>query len=163
VTSSPSLSITTERLHGYIDALQKHHIPYNESLVKYCSHGGMILEEIENAMQELFKEKTKPDAIFTASDRITTLCFGALKKLMPKKKIGFVGFTNTQVGELFDPPLTVVRQPAFDIGQTAIELLIQMIESKRPIVDFQTKILDTELIIRESSMKKGLASENAEI
>jgi len=58
------------------------------------------------------------------------------------------------VGDLFDPPMTVVQQPAFQIGQTAIEMLIQMIESKRPVTQFETKILDTELIIRESSMKK---------
>jgi LacI family transcriptional regulator len=50
--------------------------------------------------------------------------------------------------------MTVVQQPAFQIGQTATEMLIQMIESKRPITDFETKILDTQLIIRESSMKK---------
>ena len=68
--------------------------------------------------------------------------------------VGFAGFTNSRVGELFDPPMTVVQQPAFQIGQTATEMLIQMIESKRPVVDFETKILDTELIIRESSMKK---------
>jgi LacI family transcriptional regulator, galactose operon repressor len=154
ITNSPSLSITTERLNGYKDALQKHNIHFNESLVKYCSHGGMILEEIEAAVEELFKSKPKPDAIFAASDRITTLCFGVLKKSKTKREVGLVGFTNTKVGELFDPPLTVVRQPAFDIGQAAIELLIQMIESKRPVVDFQTKILDTELIIRESSLKK---------
>ena len=71
-----------------------------------------------------------------------------------KKEIGFTGFTNTKVGDLFDPPLTVVKQPAFEIGQTATELLIQMIESKRPVIDFETRILDTELIIRESSLKK---------
>ncbi len=50
--------------------------------------------------------------------------------------------------------MTVVRQPAFQIGQSATEMLIQMIESKRPVTDFETKILDTELILRESSMKK---------
>jgi len=154
ITNSLSLSITTERLNGYTEALRKHNIPFNESLVKYCSHGGMILEEIKEAIEELFKGKTKPDAVFCASDRITTLCFGVLKKLKPKRNIGLTGFTNTKVGELFDPPLTVVRQPAFEIGQTATELLIQMIESKRPVVDFETKILDTELIIRESSLKK---------
>jgi LacI family transcriptional regulator len=114
----------------------------------------MILEEIKEAIEELFKGKTKPDAVFCASDRITTLCFGVLKNLKPKRNIGLTGFTNTKVGEFFDPPLTVVRQPAFEIGQTATELLIQMIESKRPVVDFETKILDTELIIRESSLKK---------
>jgi LacI family transcriptional regulator len=36
-------------------------------------------------------------------------------------------------------------------------MLIQMIESKRPVVDFETKILETELVIRESSMKKGVS------
>jgi LacI family transcriptional regulator, galactose operon repressor len=157
ITNSPSLSITTERLNGYKDALQKHNIAFNESLVKYCSHGGMILEEIKESIDELFKAKPKPDAIFAASDRITTLCFGVLKKLRPKKEIGLAGFTNTKVGDLFDPPLTVVKQPAFDIGQTATELLIQMIESKRPVTEFETKILDTELIIRESSLKKAEA------
>ena len=154
ITNSLSLSITTQRLNGYTEALRKHNIPFNESLVKYCSHGGMILEEIKEAIEELFKGKTKPDAVFCASDRITTLCFGVLKNLKPKRNIGLTGFTDTKVGEFFDPPLTVVRQPAFEIGQTATELLIQMIESKRPVVDFETKILDTELIIRESSLKK---------
>ncbi len=71
-----------------------------------------------------------------------------------KKEVGFTGFTNTQVGDLFAPALTVVRQPAFEIGQTAIELLIQLIESKRPVTDFETKTLETTLIVRESSAKK---------
>src|SRR6185503_16634978 len=47
LTNSPSLSITAERLNGYKDALEKHHIPFSESLVKYCNHGGMIMKEIE--------------------------------------------------------------------------------------------------------------------
>ena len=154
ITNSPYLSITKERLQGYKEALGKHHIPFNESLIKYCNHGGMIAQEIAEALAELFKGKNKPDAIFTASDRITTVCFAELKKLKPKKEVGFAGFSNTKVGDLFNPPITVVQQPAFEIGQTATELLIQMIESKRPVVDFKTKILETQLVIRESSMKK---------
>ncbi len=154
ITSSPYLSITKERLQGYIEALEKHHIPFNESLVKYCNHGGMIGQEIAQALAALFKGKTKPDAIFTAGDRITTECFKELKNLKQKVNVGFAGFTNSRVGDLFDPPMTVVQQPAFQIGQTAIEMLIQMIESKRPVTEFETKILDTKLIIRESSMKK---------
>ena len=50
--------------------------------------------------------------------------------------------------------LTVIRQPAFDIGQNATELLIQIIESKRPFTEFETRVLETELIIRKSSLKK---------
>lgn len=70
------------------------------------------------------------------------------------KVLGFTGFTNSMVGGLFDPPMTVIKQPAFEMGQTATELLIRMIESKRPVVDFETRVLDTELVIRESSKKK---------
>ncbi|HEU4633211.1 MAG TPA: LacI family DNA-binding transcriptional regulator [Flavisolibacter sp.] len=154
ITNSPSLSITKERLEGYREALLKHNIPFNESLVKYCNHGGMIVAEIEEAIEGLLKGKTKPDAIFTAADRITTLCFGILKKMNLKKELGFTGFTNTNLGDLFSPSLTAVRQPAFEIGQTATEFLIQMIESKRPVTEFETKVLETELIIRESSIRK---------
>ena len=154
ITSSPYLSITKERLQGYKEALEKHNIPFNESLVKYCNHGGMILTEVEEAMNALFKSKTKPDALFTAGDRLTTVCFGLLKTMKLKKELAFTGFTNTNLADLFSPSLTVIRQPAFDIGQNATELLIEMIESKRPITEFQSKVLETSLIIRESSMKK---------
>ncbi|MFN2440578.1 MAG: LacI family DNA-binding transcriptional regulator [Chitinophagaceae bacterium] len=156
ITSSPYLSITKERLEGYKEALVKHKIPFNEGFVKYCNHGGMIAEEAEDAITTLFKSKTKPDAIFTAGDRLTTVCFGFLKRMKQKTTgLGFTGFTNTQVGDLFSPPLTVVRQPALEIGQAATELLIQIIESKRPVTEFETKVFDTSLIIRESSTKNA--------
>jgi LacI family transcriptional regulator len=154
ITNSLSLSITKKRLEGYKDALQKHNIPYNENFVKYCTHGGMIADEIEEALESLLKGKARPDAVFTAADRITTLCFGMLKKMNLKKELGFTGFTNTNLGELFCPSLTAIRQPAFEIGQTATEFLIQIIESKRPVTEFETKVLETELIIRDSSKRK---------
>lgn len=154
ITSSPYLSITKERLQGYKEALEKHNIPYNDALIKYCNHGGMIADEIEEAVMSLFKSKIKPDAIFAAGDRITTVCFGILKRMKQKKEAGFIGFTNTNLGDLFSTPLTVIRQPAFEIGQNATELLIQIIESKRPVTEFETRVLNTELIIRESSLKE---------
>ncbi len=153
ITGSPYLSITRERLEGYKDALSKHNIPFTESMVKYCNHGGMINTEIEDGLTALFKAKTKPDAIFTAGDRITITCFGLVKEMKLKKEVGFIGFTNTSVADLFCPALTVIRQPAAEIGQLAIEFLIQIIESKRPVTEFQHKVLDTELTIRESSKK----------
>jgi len=157
ITNSPSLSISKERLHGYKDALEKHNIPYSESLIRYCNHGGKIAEEVEDAINDLCKGKVKPDAIFTGGDRITTVCFKVFKGMKQKRgDIGFIGFTNAMLAELVSPSLTVIRQPAFEIGQVATELLIQMIESKRPVTEFETKVLETELIIRESSLKKDL-------
>ncbi|MBD0377914.1 MAG: LacI family DNA-binding transcriptional regulator, partial [Flavisolibacter sp.] len=101
ITSSSHLSITKERLEGYKDALEKHNITYNETLVKHCLHGGMIADEVENAFNELFKGKVKPDAIFTAGDRLTTVCFASLKRMKQKKEVGFIGFTNSQLADLF--------------------------------------------------------------
>ncbi len=154
ITSSPFLSITKERLDGYKAALQKHGLPFQEGLVKYCPRGGMIAKEAEDALNELVKGKPKPDAFFTAGDRLSIVCFGIVKAMKLKVEPGFIGFSNTQVADLFSPSLTTIRQPAFEIGQSAIEMLIQMIESKRPVTDFQHKVLDTELIVRASSERR---------
>jgi LacI family transcriptional regulator len=39
------------------------------------------------------------------------------------------------------------------MGQQATELLIQLIEAKRPVTDFKKRVLETELKIRDSSLK----------
>lgn len=152
ITSSPYLSITQERLDGYKAALEKHGIPFNESFVRHCNHGGMIADEVEDALTSMMKQKNRPDAIFTAGDRLTMVCFGILRRMKQKKyDVGFTGFSNSKVSDLFAPALTVVRQPAAEIGQAAIELLIQLIESKRPVTEFEKLELQTELVIRDSS------------
>ena len=92
ITSSSHLSITKERLRGYREALEKHNIPYSENLVKYCNHGGMIAEEVERAVKDVFSVKPKPDAVFTASDRITTVCLRVLKEA--KQKNGMLMYRN---------------------------------------------------------------------
>lgn len=153
ITNAPNLSITKERLQGYKDALEKHGLPFESGLVKYVYHAGMIVGEIEEAVNALYSTKNKPDAIFTASDRITTVCLDVLKR-QKKIQVGLIGFTNTNLGDLFLTPLSVVRQPAFEIGQIATELLIRIIESKRPITEFENRVLETELVIRDSSIKK---------
>jgi LacI family transcriptional regulator len=154
LTSAPNLSITKERLQGYKNALDENNITLNEKYIQHCTHGGMIADEIEAALTMLLKQKQKPDAVLTAGDRITTGCLSALKKLNLKvpDDIAVVGFTNTNIPELFDPPITTIRQPAFEMGQVAIEMLIQIIESKRPVTDFETKVLQTEMQVRDSSL-----------
>ncbi len=65
-----------------------------------------------------------------------------------------VGFTNSELSELLDPSLTIIRQPAFEMGEVATSLLIQQIESKRPVKEFATRVLQTELIVGASSQRK---------
>jgi LacI family transcriptional regulator len=55
-------------------------ISVKEEYIVHCEHGGMVVEEIENAVDKLLFFDRPPDAISTASDRICIACFSALKR-----------------------------------------------------------------------------------
>ncbi|QHT65506.1 LacI family transcriptional regulator [Rhodocytophaga rosea] len=154
LTTASCLSITRERLEGYKAALSDCHIDYHEDYVKYFNDQS----DVEQVATDLISMPEKPDAIFSASDRLTTACIAAIQKagLQVPDDIALVGFTNLHVAEFLNPALTAVTQPAYEMGQIATELLIKLIESKKPIDTFETRILDTTLVIRASSGKKSL-------
>lgn len=155
LTNSNNLLISHERFDGYKAALDKHGIEFRPEYLKHCNHGGMIQDEVELALKELLALDDRPEAIFIGSDRLTISSMSILKKwdLKVPGDFAIAGFTNSDVVELFDPPLTVIRQPAFQIGQMATEMLIKTIESKWPVEEFITEKVDTQLIVRSSSAK----------
>jgi LacI family transcriptional regulator len=147
LANAPHLSITKERLKGYQAALELYNIPFNPDYVQFCHHGGMIYEEVAEAVKKFLAMPEKPDAIFVASDRLSIGCLTALKKYDPQggRHLGIAGFSNSDVVDLLQPSLSYLRQPAYEMGQVATELLIQLIESKKPVTEFQTCVLETEL------------------
>ncbi len=67
----------------------------------------------------------------------------------------FTGFTNFSAPELFSPSLTTILQPAFEMGKTAMNMLLRLIESKRPVKVFEKEILPVEVykgIYRKESL-----------
>lgn len=155
IGNSELLSITRERLAGYRAALTDNGIEIDESLIRYCQHGGMILSEVEKAVNDLMELTQPPDAIFASADKLTTGCLRMLKarKINVPGDMGLIGFSNTDLTELLEPPLSVIKQPAFEMGEFATNLLLQLIESKRPVTDFETKVFSTELLLRGSTKK----------
>lgn len=149
VTSLSMLSITQERLAGYKAALEKHHLPFDENLVRFC---GFSSEEAFDTIVELI-DKEHPDAIFTGSDRLALQSYEAIKKLAIKvpEELAFIGFTNLNVANLLSPSLTTVVQPSYEIGQMATEILLDLIDNKKKFSQYQAIKLPTELKIRESS------------
>lgn len=146
LTNSKSLSITKDRLSGYKKALMANHIDFDPNLVKYCQHGGLHLEEVEKAVEELLRIGF--DAIFISGDKLTTGYLHVIKKrhFGAAQGIAIAGFTNSNVVDLFSTQVTAIRQPAFEMGKIATELLIKLIEAKYPIAEFETRVLPTELI-----------------
>jgi LacI family transcriptional regulator len=156
ISNSESLSITSERLAGYKAALKEHGNSKNQPLVMYCAHGGLIQEEVEKVIVELLNMKSRPDAILALGDKLTT---GSLRVLKAKnirvpQDIGLMGFSNSEITELIDPALSIIKQPAIEMGEIATELLLQLIESKRPVTEFETRVLAPQLIIRDSSRRQ---------
>ncbi|MES2418203.1 MAG: LacI family DNA-binding transcriptional regulator [Bacteroidota bacterium] len=150
LTSSNHLSITIERLAGYEAALKAHGFSVNPLYIKHCQHGGMLHEETETAIKALMDLKERPDAIFVAGDRLSTGCLEVFKKLnvAVPGDIAMAGFSNSDVLDLFNPSLTSVRQPAFEIGKVATEMLLQLIEAKYPVEEFEKRVLETDLFVR---------------
>jgi DNA-binding LacI/PurR family transcriptional regulator len=153
ITNPELLSISKERLAGYKKALTDNGLTVDDRLIKFCQHGGMIFSEVQEVVNELLELKQKPDAIFAAADKLTTNCLRIFKAngMDIPGDIGLIGFSNIDLAELIKPSLSVVRQPAFEMGEVAMNLLIQLIESKRPVTEYETKVLPTELQIRDSS------------
>lgn len=154
ITSPPVLSITKERLAGYKAALDKHNMEYNPNLVKYMEFDYSI---ITNTIKQLIHDEN-PDALFTASDRLALSCYGAIKSLKVEipKQIAVVGFTNLKVADLLNPPMTTVKQPAFELGAEAVNILIDNIEGKKKDQSYRKLELPTQLIIRESSDSEAI-------
>lgn len=154
--NSEYLNITKERVAGYKAALNDNGFPVDDALIKNCYHGGMIFSEIEEVVSELLALQQKPDAIFASADKLTTGCLRSLisRGYNVPGDIGLVGFSNSELAELINPSLSIIKQPAFEMGQVAANLLMQLIESKRPVKEFEQRVLITELHIRDSSSKK---------
>ncbi len=155
IAGSAYLSITRERIKGYQKALEDHQMPMIPEHIQHCPHGGMIYDEVEDALVKLLNSKQKPDAILGCADKLTTNCLRYFKKMKINvpDEIALVGFSNLDLTDLLSPSLSVVRQPAFEMGQKATDLLIRLIESKRPVTDFEHLVLAPNLFIRESSVK----------
>lgn len=142
---APHLSITIDRLNGYKAALADHGLVFNEDLVCYCHEGGWNKAEVESALRSFLFGPSKADAIFIASDRISTATLRILNDFPDFKGAAIIGFSNSDVIDLLSPRISYIRQPTFEMGKIAAQMLIRLIESTYPVHEFETRLLDAEL------------------
>ena len=101
--------------------------------------------------------RTTFDAVFVASDVVAFGAIGALREagLRVPGHVSVVGFDDIPLAAYFDPPLTTVRLPAFELGQAAGRALLDRIADRA--VPART-LLPTELIVRASTAPSSKAS-----
>ncbi|MFK7954443.1 MAG: LacI family DNA-binding transcriptional regulator [Ekhidna sp.] len=143
------------RFEGYKKALSDYSIPFDPLLVKECAN--VTYEEGYQFGKEFIGLENPPDGIFTVTDQVGVGAMNAITDAGIKvpQAIKIVGFSDSQIAQISQPPLSTIHQPGYEIGETAAKLLIEDIELKKKNPDFtfgsRQIILDTHLIERQSS------------
>jgi LacI family transcriptional regulator/LacI family repressor for deo operon, udp, cdd, tsx, nupC, and nupG len=147
ISGIPKIPSSRDREMGYREALEDNQLSFDETLVKY---GDSRHDSGVKLCAELLDLPNPPDAIFTGNNLIT---LGALETIHAKKlkvpdDVAILGFDDMSWAISLNPPLTAVRQPAYEIGKCAAEQLMSRISN--PDRPTSSMILKTELMIRNS-------------
>lgn len=140
----------TGRLEGYKKALRKYGIPFDEKLVFAKNADYKSGFDLANLILEL---EERPTAVFSGNNLLTLGALEAIhgKNIKIPEEISIIGFDDMPWSISLNPPLTAVRQPGFDIGRKAAEMLYERIAN--PSKKNESVILDTELMIRKSTTR----------
>jgi len=147
-----NLSISRRRLNGYLAALRKHNIPVDEEIIIPYN---LRLDKVKIYINYLLSLPNPPDALFAINDPTAIEALQVIKEknLRIPEDMAVVGFSNDYTSALIDPSLTTISQPVQKIGETAAELLLQLINNEISKNSLLIKTLTTELIIRHSTVR----------
>lgn len=148
----PTLNNSTRlREQGYRRALNQSDIPFRQEWVKYGDYDHHDGEVLTNELLEL---QHVPSSIFCMSDSMAIGCVNAISKAGYKvpEDVAVIGFDNTREATMSLPALTTIHQPKYDLGYTAMNLLIHNMTSTEKKYEHVT--LTHQLIERASTVEK---------
>ncbi|NOQ92107.1 MAG: substrate-binding domain-containing protein [Flavobacteriaceae bacterium] len=151
LTTPDFVTIGNLRKKGYMNALEDHKISIDESLIIKVNEK----QDIEDQIKKLFTLKNLPDGIFAVNEIYAAIAMRVVNKkgLKVPDDVAVIGFTDGLISQYTSPSLTTVAQHGYHMGQKAIELLLDEINSQMPEYQYQTSIIETDLIYRESTKK----------
>jgi LacI family transcriptional regulator len=143
---SRSLFTINARFLGYRRALQEAGI--QEDVFFGCQSQDDTLKALEERMHS----SKPPTAVFASNTLATRYVMHALYQMGIRipADVAFAGFDDFDGAELTSSPLTVIRQPAQEMGRVAANLLFERI-SRGELPQTGTKVtLPVEMVIRRS-------------
>jgi LacI family transcriptional regulator len=147
------VSASRERLEGVREALQAAGRTLKDEQIAI---GHFSEREGFAAAQRLLERESRPDALIVAGLRMTIGAFAAVRAagLRIPEDVALVGYDETPWAAVLTPPLTVVRQPARDLGRIAAEMLLRRLQGEAE-GEPQSTILQPELFVRGSCGSTG--------
>jgi LacI family transcriptional regulator len=136
-----------ERLRGYCAAMAR----FAPMMPTQVMHGDFTEESGNRAGRELLALKLRPQAVFAANDIMAAGCLYALKEagVRVPDEIALAGFDDIPIARFVSPPLTTVRIRIADLGQRALERLVQTLEEPAT-TQASVQTLECEIVIRAS-------------
>jgi LacI family transcriptional regulator len=143
---SRSLYTINARNLGYRRAMSEAHL--QERSFFGCESQESTLVSIQGQLEQ----KDAPTAFFASNNLTTRYVFAALLTLGVKipRDVALVGFDDFELAELTSPPLTVVRQPALEMGRVAANVLFERIAQGEIPETGNRIILPVEVVLRRS-------------
>lgn len=153
ITSSLKRNVYAERLRGLKQALHDHKLKFDE---KFLIVDSLKEEDAKRSVDRILAMKTLPDGIFITNDFCAAVVMQSLKDagIRVPEDVAIVGFNNDIIGKVISPKLTTINYPGFEMGQLAARTLIGHLNGQWDMNITSTMIIKSELIIRESSLKK---------
>lgn len=148
-----SLYTNRHRLKGYKAALKEGGLTTNTDWELHASSG----EDYDEGMSlsKKLMQAHDIDGIFATTDM---LAIGAMKSIKSAgiripEDVAVIGFSNWTISSIYEPSLSTVSQPGYEMGFKAAELLIEQVKNPDNNMT-DTHILSTEVVKRESSLRK---------
>jgi LacI family transcriptional regulator/LacI family repressor for deo operon, udp, cdd, tsx, nupC, and nupG len=141
------VSTTRERLEGYRSTLTRYGIGHEPALVL---SGDSRPESARRLTATLLESPGRPTALLVGNGMMTIGALEAIHALGLRipEDVAVVGYDDLPWARALTPALTVVRQPGYELGSRAMELLRQRI--REPERSITTVMLQPELVVRGS-------------
>lgn len=154
VTASLKRNVYAERLRGYKAAIEEQGIPYDPDLLIV---NGLSEQDSVEAARKIMHMQPVPDGLFITNDLCAAVCMQTLKEagISIPRDIAVVGFNNDVIANIIEPKLTTIDYPGKAVGEIAARNLVAHLSGDTNISLTNTIIINSELIVRESSLKSA--------
>jgi len=156
ITTKDYVSVGKLRTQGYLEALEDYKMSPNSNLIlkvddELVSEDHLI--SLESEIEQLFLNNKKIDGVFAVNELYAIIGMKVARKrgLRIPDDIQFIGFTDGVLSKHATPSLTTVSQHGQEMGEKAAELLIEKLEHEDQEEQYQTVVIETELIERNST------------
>jgi LacI family transcriptional regulator len=140
-----SIATAQDRYAGYRDTLSFAGLAEDPALVVHDLH---TPDAAEVAVARMLTGPEPPTAVFSSQNLITVGAVRALRAAGVHHRTALVGFDDVPLGDILDPPVTVVAQDVVRIGTLAATILFRRIDGDPS--DVQTHVVPVSLILRGS-------------